>query len=158
MSFDISSCTRTIFVIFSPTMFPSKTKQSSNVSFKIGEHWVSWARAVIYGWRRQKNSLPRAVLRSSWRYSWETIPRSYDCLMWNSHFLSQTWNSLACVWKLKRSHLQGSEPCPRDQLDEMYKLKLKTFVYCSPSRKCSLTTDLNTEECINTHALPSEKF
>lgn len=107
---------------------------------------------MICVWRQQKNPLPRVVLHSYWRYSWETIPSSHNCLIWSSCFLSQTWNSLACVWKIKSSHLQGGEPCPRDQLDEMYMLKLKTFVYYSPSSKCSLTTDLNTEECINIHA------
>lgn len=96
------------------------------------------------------------MLHSYLRHSWETIPSSQDCLIWNSHFLSQTWNSLVCVLKTEPSHLQGSEPCPRDQLDEMYELKLKTFVSCSLSRNCSLTTELNTEECINIYALPEE--
>lgn len=62
------------------------------------------------------------------------------------------------VLKIEPSYLQGSEPYPNDQLDEMCKLKLKTFVYCSLSRTCSLTTELNTEECTNTYSLPAEEF
>lgn len=40
----------------------------------------------------------------------------------------------------------------------MCKLKLKTFMSYSFSRKCSLTTELNTEECINMCTLPTEEF
>lgn len=70
----------------------------------------------------------------------------------------KTWNSLVWALKTEPSHLQGSEPCPRDQPDEMCKLKWKTFVYCnSLSRKGSLTMELNTEECINIQALATEE-
>lgn len=115
-----------------------KWRNLPNLGFKSRQAPSPQSKELSYVYGDSRRAHYPVILHGYLRFSWETIPSSRDCLIWSSHFLSQTWNLLLCLLKTEPSHLQSSEPCPRDQLGEMYKCKWKTFVSCSLSRNCFL--------------------